>query len=149
MKPITSILLSALLATSLFAEKQNPSVLVAFESTPYKKALTKELVTLLEKDSIVVTVESEQKEKLPSYSATQFDVVFLSNSGVNSKVRPWIAIWLTTNSEQEAKIILHTTKTKKWDEAVTVDAVSSASKKKNAPADAKLYYDKIIEKLSK
>lgn len=149
MKLLKTILISTLLFTSIFAAEKSAKILVAFEETPYKEALTTELIALLEKNEFTVTVENDHKANLKSHSAEQYDVVFISNSGVKSQVRPWVLEWLKSNSEYEAQIILHTTKTKKWSENVPVDAVSSASKKKNAASDAQTYYELISAKLNK
>lgn len=149
MKLLKTLLISSLLLSSLFAAEKKVNVLVALEETPYKEALTTELVKLLEDDEFTVVLEKDHETNLTSYSAEDYDVIFITNSGVKSMVRPWVVEWLETNSEYESQIILHTTKTKKWSEKVSVDAVSSASNKKNAESDAKTYYDLIVKKLSK
>ncbi len=85
-----------------------------------------------------VTVVEDHKKELKNYKASDYDYVFITNSGVGSKVRPWVKKWLESNNNSK-NILLHTTKTKKWSEKVSVDAVSSASSKKDASTLAEEY----------
>lgn len=149
MKLMKIALMAIVISSAIFAEDSQSKVLVAFEKTPYKEALTTELVALLEKSAIEVVVVDDHKADLKSHSAETYDAVFISNSGVQSKVRPWVKEWLAANNKQGPKIVLHTTKTKKWTEQVEVDAVSSASDKDNAKADAQTYFELITAKLNK
>lgn len=135
------------LAVSLWAQTAKPKVLVAIEPTEFKTALAKEIVAKLEKESLEVVLVEEHKKEIEKHSAANYDAVFISNSGVSSKVRPWIAKWIENNSEHKDKIILHTTKTRDWTEQVTgVDMVSSASKKSDVSLFTKEYVALILKK---
>ena len=106
------------------------SVLLSFEDTKFKNALIKEMKKRLEKDGItVVVVNHTNGGTLADYTATDFNAVFITNSGINSKVRPWVLEWLKKNEQVASRIILHTTQIRKWEvnTPVKVDAITSAS----------------------
>ena len=106
------------------------SVLLSFEETRFKKDLIKEMRGLLEKDSLNVVVSNHtEKGDLAKYSAADYNAVFVTNSGVNSQVRPWVVEWLETNESSASRIVLHTTQTREWEvkTPVKVDAITSAS----------------------
>lgn len=110
---------------------QKNSVLLSFEDTKFKKGLIKEMKKLLEKDGItVVVVNHTNGDSLAQLAATDFNAVFITNSGINSKVRPWVLDWLNKNERSASRIILHTTQIRKWEvkTPVKVDAITSASK---------------------
>lgn len=123
-----------------------PSVLIAMEQTPFKKKLVNKMKMLLENQNMRITLVEDSEKEIRSYKATDFDLVFITNSGVWSKVRPWITEWLDANKADSAKILLHTTKKLKWQEEVFVDAVSSASSKKIADTLAEDYVNRLISK---
>jgi len=109
------------------APAPKPRVLLAWEETAFKKALVEEMKTLLETSGHVVTVVQHEADWVSKVGIAGYDVVFITNSGVKSKVRPWVVEWLSKHAAHASKVLLHTTKTKVWKEAVSVDAVSSAS----------------------
>ncbi len=123
-------------------QESGKKVLLAMENTKFKKALMEEMKIQLEKRSLEVTLVEDHKKNLKNFKASDYDYVFITNSGVNSKVRPWVVEWLDKNSGSK-NILLHTTKIKKWEEKVSVDAVSSASDTKIA-ADLAEEYIKLL-----
>ena len=146
MKKIILVLIILIISlSSAVAQDQSKKALLAMEGTKFKKVLIEEMTKELESRSVEVTVVSEHKKELKDYKASDFDYVFITNSGVNSKVRPWVVEWLEDNNNSK-NILLHTTKIKEWDEKVSVDAVSSASLKKDISALAKEYADLLLEK---
>ncbi len=139
------IMLIALFAASASAQDGMKKVLLAMEKTKFKKELIAEMTDRLEKKSFEVTVVDNHKKELKNYRASDFDYVFITNSGVNSKVRPWVVEWLHANRNSK-NILLHTTKIKKWKEQVDVDSVSSASKPSLASSLAEKYIDLLLKK---
>jgi hypothetical protein len=121
-------------------------VLIAMEHTEFKKQLVNAMKPLLEQRGMQVTVVEDSEKEIRNFKASEYDLVFFTNSGVWSKVRPWITEWIDKNKADSAKILLHTTKKLKWQEDVYVDAVSSASSKKMAPRLAKDYVAKLVGK---
>ena len=123
---------------SFISAQSGEKVLLAMEKTAFKKALIAEMVKSLNAKGLHVTVVEDHKKDLENYKASDYDYVFITNSGVGSKVRPWVKDWLESNNNS-SNILLHTTKIKKWNEKVSVDAVSSASSKKDASSLAEEY----------
>jgi hypothetical protein len=69
-------------------------------------------------------------------------------SGVNSQIRPWIVNWLENNKPHSTKILLHVTLIRNWKVKTHVDAVTSASSKKDAKKLASEYAQMIKTRLS-
>ena len=136
-KNILFILMLFTLVSSISAQS-GEKVLLAMEKTAFKKALIAEMEKSLNAKGLHVTVVEDHKKDLENYKASDYDYVFITNSGVGSKVRPWVKDWLESNNNS-SNILLHTTKIKKWNEKVSVDAVSSASSKKDASSLAEEY----------
>jgi hypothetical protein len=123
-------------------------VVIAYEKTDFKKGLAAEMDRLLKADSINVTT-TEHSEKAPlTIDAASSDAVFISASGVNSKIRPWIVTWLDNNKQYSGKILLHVTQTRNWKVETHVDAVTSASSKKEIKKIASEYAGMIKTRLS-
>ncbi len=131
-----------LAATVLAQEAPKKRVLLAWEKTDYKQALVDEMQRLLTQQGCEVTKALHSNSGLDA-KAADFDAVFITNSGVHSKVRPWITEWLAANKAQAARILLHTTKTGDWKVIAEVDAVTSASSKGDAKAVAADYVARI------
>ena len=144
-KSIVFIMMFFILVSFAAAQSSPKKALLAMEKTKFKEALIEEMKKGLEAESVSVTVVEDHKKELENYKASDFDYVFITNSGVGSKVRPWIVKWLKDNSSS-SNILLHTTKIKKWDEKVEVDAVSSASSNSDVPALAEEYIKLLLEK---
>jgi hypothetical protein len=123
--------------------KIEKKVLLASEKTNFKDDLIKEMNALLTKDAIVVTTKDHSDSTFQQEDAANYDAIFITNSGVNSKVRPWVMEWIDKNSVSAKKILLHTTKKGNWKIDVPVDAVSSASVNKDAKKMALEYVGKI------
>jgi hypothetical protein len=117
-----------LAAMVLAQEAPNKRVLLAWEKTGFKQSLVEEMERLLTQQGCEVTKAMHSKKGLEA-KAADFDAVFITNSGVNSKVRPWITEWLAANKAQAARILLHTTQTRDWKVIAEVDAITSASSK--------------------
>lgn len=137
---------------SMDPPKKNPSategkqVLIAYEKTRFKNALIEHLQELLNNDSIIVKVVEHSKKKLDQYNAADYNAIFITNSGVNSKVRPWIVAWLKKNIEYKKNILLHTTQKSNWKVKTEVEAVTSASSISDVQKLAIDYFAKIKAK---
>lgn len=118
-------------------------VLIAYEETRYKSALVEKISLLLKNAGLEVVTAKHSEAGFNPENIDEFDAVFISNSGVNSEIRPWIARWLKANQTIQSRIILHTTQNSKWDVNVEVDSVTSASKEANVETLAEEYSNKI------
>ncbi|MDX9800785.1 MAG: hypothetical protein RBT69_05550 [Spirochaetia bacterium] len=145
MKKLFLFLICCIIPFTSLAAQSGKKALLAMESTKFKKVLIEEMKNELESRSVKVTIVSDHKKELSNYKASDFDYVFITNSGVNSKVRPWVKEWLNANNNSK-NILLHTTKIKEWEEKVSVDAISSASLKKDITPLAKEYTDLLLMK---
>ena len=134
------ILLAA--AVSYGQEVEKPRVLLAFEKTLFKTQLIDAMKKELEQAGCEVTVIEHSKKGLVA-SADDYDAIFITNSGVNSKVRPWITEWLDGSRDHKDRILLHTTQTRDWKVLAEVDAVTSASSRKNVNALAAEYTERL------
>lgn len=143
-----SILFALLVAMSCHGVGGEPqasrTVLLVSESTRFKNSLIESMQTLLEDKGITVTVEANSRRNLGDYEAVAFDAVFITNSGVNSRVRPWVVRWLADNQAQRSRILLHTTQTRDWTVDVNVDAVTSASAMGEVEALATRYVERLL-----
>jgi hypothetical protein len=108
-------------------QKESAQVLLALEKTRFKENLIEKMKSLLEKDSISVQVIEHSDKGFPVKDPSSYKAIFITISGVHSKVRPWIAEWLDENKDQEAKILLHVTQKSEWKVNADVDTVTSAS----------------------
>ena len=142
-KILLALIIFIISFTSESAQGQPKKALLAMENTKFKSVLIEDMKKELESRSVEVTVVSDHKTDLNNYKASDFDYVFITNSGVNSKVRPWVQKWITDNGNRK-NILLHTTKIKEWQENVSVDAVSSASLRKDISPLAKEYADLLL-----
>jgi hypothetical protein len=144
------LVIVTLFSTCLIAQAQTKPdsvrVLIAMEQTEFKKKLVSQMKPLLAQKKIKVTVVQDSEKDLHKYNADDFDLVFITNSGVMSHVRPWVLAWIDSNRTDSAKILLHTTKRLNWQENVYVDAVSSASASNLAPELAKEYVTRLVGK---
>ncbi|MBD3321365.1 MAG: hypothetical protein GF350_09755 [Chitinivibrionales bacterium] len=120
-------------------------VAVVFENTKFKSKLVETLKKKLEESNAAVTVAQHSKEGVALENPELYDAIFITNSGVRSMVRPWISSWLDSHTDIAPKILLHTTKTKNWEEQVSVDAVSSASAMNQVDSLAGEYAQKVLK----
>jgi hypothetical protein len=128
MKRLVIGLMVSLACGAAVAQTQNPSrVLLALEDTRFKKELVAEMKTILAPKGYKITVVEDSEKQIAAQSAKNFDAVFITNSGVMSKVRPWIVEWLKVNAASKDKILLHTTQKMDWKVVADVDVVTSAS----------------------
>jgi hypothetical protein len=128
MKRLVVGLMVCLACGVAMAQTQSPArVLIALEDTRFKKELVAEMKTILAPKGYQITVVEDSEKKIAAQSAAKFDAVFITNSGVMSKVRPWIVEWLKVNAASKDKILLHTTQQKDWKVVADVDVVTSAS----------------------
>ncbi len=120
-------------------QPQKKKALIAYEETRFKSSLVKEMTALLEKASVAVTVVKHSDNGLDKQDPSGYDAVFITNSGVNSKVRPWVMAWLKKHAQQADKILLHTTQRSTWEVKAPVDGVTSASANKKVKEFAAEY----------
>lgn len=135
-------------AQDSISSNQKRKVLLAYERTEFKAALIEEMAAILKKDSIASTVIEHSKGALNKEDPSNYGAIFISNSGVNSQLRPWISEWLRKNEKYSTKTILHTTQTRDWKVETSVDAVTSASKKKEVKNLAAQYVEMIKKRLA-
>ena len=119
-------------------------VLLAWEKTRFKESLIDEMEELLVAQEFEV-VKAEHSKKGLDKSAADFDAVFITNSGVHSKVRPWISEWLEKNKAQSDRILLHTTQTRNWKVEAVVDSVTSASSRADVESLAATYVKRLTK----
>ncbi|MDC7231958.1 MAG: hypothetical protein PQJ58_01905 [Spirochaetales bacterium] len=123
-------------------------ILIAYESTRFKKALIENLLPLLEEKNYSILVVDHQKGGLKGLSASDFDAVFITNSGATAKVRPQVLDWLDANGTNPSNVLVHTTQRTVWTPPVEVDSVTSASlNKKKDIAGMASDFSNSIEKL--
>ena len=144
-KVLFLLLVFSFLCSIASAQDGGKKALLAMENTKFKKALIEEMIKGLEEKSVQVTVVEDHKKDLKNYRASDYDYVFITNSGVGSKVRPWVVKWLSENNNSR-NILLHTTKIKEWEEKVSVDAVSSASESGDVSMLADEYINLLLKK---
>ena len=126
----TVIALFAVLAALPLAAAEN-RVLIAKEDTVYKKALIRALVDELEDGNTEVVVIDHRKGELDGVDPADYDVVFITNSGAQARVRPEVMAWLDSVAGRDGNVILHTTQITDWEPDVAVDSITSASQKRN------------------
>ena len=135
----------------LSEETQSPRetirILLAMEKTAFKSELIDRMDSLLTKQGYATTIVRDSRKQITEHKAADYDMVFITNSGVNSKVRPWITKWIANNAANANRILLHTTQTREWEVVTTVDAVTSASARKEAEKFAGDYVARLTEKL--
>ncbi len=127
---------------------QKKKVLLAYEQTGFKAALIKEMAAILKKDSIESVVIEHSNGALNKENPANYGAIFISISGVNSQIRPWIGEWLKKNEKYSPFIILHVTQTSNWKVESIVDAVTSASSKKEVKKNAAKYVEMIKIRLA-
>ena len=128
-------------------QTSNSQVLLALENTRFKKSLIDQIKKLLEEKKYDVKIVDHSKKQLDSIKPSDYDVIFITNSGVNSKVRPWVLNWLEKYKGQTEPVIVHTTQKFDWEVKLDVDALTSASKKGDIDKLARQYSEKIIGKI--
>jgi hypothetical protein len=127
---------------------QKKKVLLAYEQTGFKAALIREMAAILKKDSIESVVIEHSNGALNREDPANYGAIFISISGVNSQIRPWIGEWLKKNEKYSSFIILHVTQTSNWKVESIVDAVTSASSKKEVKKLAAKYVEMIKIRLT-
>jgi len=108
-------------------------ILLASEDTKFKNALVEKMQAALKEAGFEVVTADHADTKLKNQKAADYAAVFITNSGVRSKVRPWVVEWVEGSGDDASRILLHTTQTKDWEVklGVDVDAVTSASDTKS------------------
>ena len=124
-------------------ESAPPRVALALEQTRFKSALVNEMEKLLERDGVEVTVVNHADGELDTIDPAAFNAVFITNSGVNSRVRPQVVSWIEAQEPYTSRILLHTTQTRDWTVETTVDAVTSASATREVATLAREYVEKL------
>ncbi len=153
MRTLKNIMLAAILVAFIMplplAGQSKGTILIASEKTGFKEALVAELESLLTGAGYAVVKVKHPKGGLDGYNASDYAAVFITNSGVNSKVRPWVTEWIERNRASNAYILLHTTQIRDWKVETPVDAVTSASAKKEVKNLAREYFARITERLER
>ncbi|WP_319416308.1 hypothetical protein [Marispirochaeta aestuarii] len=122
----------ALSAAETFGNPQAPhTVLIALENTRYKDRLVDTLVKKLDDGSVYITVVDHKRKELEGRDPRDYKAVFITNSGVQAKVRPWVLDWLDSVAAYDDNVLIHTTQITEWDPPVQVDSITSASKNSN------------------
>ncbi len=144
-------ILLCFIAAPLFqlGAQQKGKILIAYEKTRFKNALVEELDMLLKRDGYSVETVLHSKNGLDKYKASDYRAVFITNSGVNSEVRPWVNKWIEKNKTPGTYILLHTTQAKDWQVRASVDTVTSASAQADVKKLANDYYERITKALNK
>jgi hypothetical protein len=88
-------------------------------------------VKKLDDGSVYLTVVDHKRKELDGLDPRDFTAVFITNSGVQAKVRPWVLDWLDSVAEYDDNVLIHTTQITEWDPPVKVDSITSASKNSN------------------
>lgn len=148
---LTGLFTGFCLLPAAHAETDAPpqKVLLAFESTRFKNALIQELASLLQQNGYEVTQTDHSRDSWRAINAAEYDAVFITNSGVNSKVRPWVSSWLEAHSGTSTYILLHTTQTRNWTVSVEVDSVTSASAIRSVKELATSYHQQMVDALQR
>lgn len=144
MRTIKIMLLICLLYGICLYAGDKPVILLAFEETRFKTALIEEMKDLLEADGFSVETLDHSDGALDNIDTNLYEIIFITNSGVNSKVRPWISQWLS-QIDPDVRVLLHTTQRTNWTVEASVDTVTSASARRNVKTFAKEYTEKIKE----
>jgi len=100
-------------------------VLIAQEPTRFKKKLVEEMIAILDDGKTYIKVVDHKKKELRAENPADYTIVFITNSGVNSRVRPWVKDWLDKYSADRSKIVVHTTQREVW--TPKIDTLTSAS----------------------
>ncbi len=145
---LTVLFVVTLLPLPLAAQAKG-TILIASEKTGFKDALVAEMETLLTGAGYAVVKVKHPKGGLEGYRAADYAAVFITNSGVNSKVRPWVTEWIEKNRTANSYILLHTTQIRDWKVETSVDAITSASTKKEVKNLAREYVARITGKLER
>ena len=125
------------------------TILLASESTRFKNSLINELETLFTGEGYKIEKVDHSGDNWNKIKADDYDAVFISNSGVNSRVRPWVQGWLNNNRNSSAYILLHTTQTRDWTVSVDVDSVTSASAMRDVKQLAAVYHRQIVSAITR
>lgn len=126
---------------------QRRTVLLAYEHTPFKKSLMDEMSANLGKQGVEAVVVEHTGGRLDREDASAYGAVFITASGVNSQVRPWIREWLGKQTASSPRILLHVTQTRNWKVEAPVDSVTSASAPKEVGQLAARYAAMVLERL--
>lgn len=146
---IAAILALALAAAAPGAVSNKGTVLLAYEKTPFKIALMDEMARILKRKGVEATVIEHTKGRLDREDPSGYGAVFVSVSGVNSQVRPWVQEWLNRNEDHAPRILLHVTQTRNWKVEVPVDAVTSASASRDVGRLAAQYAEMVRERMGR
>jgi len=86
MKLLTLALASILSTTAIYAQESKQAdktrVLIAMEQTDFKKKLITNMEQILKEKGMEITVVKNSEKELESFNAPDYDLVFITNSGV-------------------------------------------------------------------
>lgn len=129
-------------------EESQVRLLIATEPTKFKNQLVNKMIKELDDGNTTIKVIDHRNGGMDQEKSTDYTVVFITGSGVMSKVRPWISAWILRQADT-TNILLHTTQIYNWTVKDKVDAVTSASDVKGSDELASQYVALIKEKLKK
>jgi hypothetical protein len=132
------------------ANSKPAQIVLAYEKTPFKEALINEIEKRLLKNGVScdkILHSSSLGFSVPDPAARK--AIFISVSGVHSKVRPWIKTWLSEQKQISDRIILHVTQKSDWKVNSSVDTVTSASVMAQKDELASKYADIIFNYIKK
>jgi hypothetical protein len=122
----------SLIASETFGNPSAPNkILIATENTRYKRRLIDTLIEKLDDGSVYITLVDHKRKELTGMDPRNFKAVFITNSGAQAKVRPWVVEWLNEVSSYDDNVLIHTTQITDWDPPVEVDSITSASNNSN------------------
>ena len=122
----------SLIASETFGNPSAPNrILIATENTGYKRRLIDTLIEKLDDGSAHITLVDHKRKGLEGMDPRDFSAVFITNSGAQAKVRPWVVEWLNEVSRFDDNVLIHTTQITDWDPPVAVDSITSASNNSN------------------
>ena len=119
----------AFAASNRGAENATRRVLLATEQTRFKTRLIEEVIELLLDGDTFIRIVDHSMGELDKENPEDYSVVLISNSGVGSRVRPWVTSWINSHTQAD-NIIVHTTwRDLGWSPRLpeSVDSVTSPS----------------------
>ena len=116
-------------ATDHGSRQASRRVLIATEKTAFKQALVEELIAELDDGRTYIRLIDHQAGELQGIKPDNYGVVLVINSGVGSRVRPWVTSWLGSAARRTDNVIVLTTQRDVWTPklADNIDSVTSAS----------------------
>lgn len=106
-------------------------VLIATEPTRYKNRMIRQLIDKLDDGQTLIVEVNHADGGLSGVDPQDYNAIFITNSGAQAMVRPWVMEWLASVAPNDENVVLHTTQITDWDPPVEVDSITSASNMRN------------------